>query len=535
MDLPLTSTTQVAYDWRRAYFHRNFSNFVGLPVFANIDDINGALASTKTTDEYEDDFITYGFLVNQRLEYKDFLGISGGFRRDYSSVYGESKKPFTFPRGDAFFRVSKLSFWDGISNALPEFKLRVAYGQAGIQPASFIASQGGPMPYHFLRIPTFGTGIVDNGSILTAQAGSANVALNVEKSAELDYGADFTLSVLHGKWLSEINGSTSIWKRTSTGLVWARPLAVSSGTETYYDNYVDMSSRGYQFNLNLSMYEGQNFTWKLTTNYGSSKTFVDKTADGKEIPLTWGSAATYTLRPGEQIGSVLGYKALTRIDQKDPEGNFYLNQANAADYEIVDGRVVETATKRVQFTGDKYSLGNTTPKFQMNFINDFTYKNFLNFSFQIDWVYGAKTYNQTKEWMYSEGLHGDFEKQVSIGGEKGAWTAYWKSFYDAAESNGTKDYFLENSSFARLRNASVAIDFAKLFTLSKFSRLQLAFSGRNLATFTKYTGFDPEANLNTSGGGTGTAAGQTSTQRGLDYWAFPNFKSYQISLNVSIN
>jgi hypothetical protein len=71
--------------------------------------------------------------------------------------------------------------------------------------------------------------------------------------------------------------------------------------------------------------------------------------------------------------------------------------------------------------------------------------------------------------------------------------------------------------------------------LSKFSRLQLAFSGRNLATFTKYTGFDPEANLNTSGGGTGTAAGQTSTQRGLDYWAFPNFKSYQISLNVSIN
>jgi hypothetical protein len=142
-------------------------------------------------------------------------------------------------------------------------------------------------------------------------------------------------------------------------------------------------------------------------------------------------------------------------------------------------------------------------------------------------------YNQTKEWMYSEGLHGDYDKPVTIDGESGAWTAYYKSFYDASESNGTKDYFLENSSFARLRNVSVGLDLAKLFTIKGFNRLQVTFSGRNLYTITNYSGMDPESSQNTSGGATTSAAPQVATQRGLDFFSFPNFKSYQIGLNVS--
>ena len=55
----------------------------------------------------------------------------------------------------------------------------------------------------------------------------------------------------------------------------------------------------------------------------------------------------------------------------------------------------------------------------------------------------------------------------------------------------------------------------------------------NLLTFTKYTGFDPEANQNTAQGGTGSQAPQNATQRGLDFWSFPNFKSYQVGLNLS--
>ncbi|MFZ6010216.1 MAG: SusC/RagA family TonB-linked outer membrane protein [Bacteroidota bacterium] len=540
MSFPLVSTTQATFDWRKSSFHRGYNIFTGLPSYSDIDNVNGAQSSSNSTTEYEDLFITFGYLINQRFEYKDIAGISGGFRSDYSSTYGDAKSPFTFPRGDGFVRLSKFNFWNGVSGLLPEFKIRAAYGEAGIQPVGYLldASRdlGGPVPNHYLRVTTLKTGNIDNSGVLFNNPSVANPGLKVERTKEFEYGFDFGISpVKSGAWFNFITASASIWKRESKDVVWQRTQPVSNGSETIWDNYIDMESKGVQFSLDFDIYSGDNFTWDLTTNFGKQKSWLTRTTDHKDIPLVWASAATYTLKEGEQLGTIYGYKALTSIDQKDADGNFYLDQAQAANYELVDGRVVNKANKQVQFTPDKYLLGNTTPKFNMSFINNFTYKSFLNVSLQIDWVAGAKTYNQTKEWMYSEGLHNDFDNAVTINGESGAWTAYYKSFYDASESNGTKDYFLENSSFARLRNLSVAFDFAKFLNMKKFSRLQLVLTGRNLYTITDYSGMDPEASQNTSGGGTTSATPQVATQRGLDYWSFPNFKSYQVGLNISFN
>jgi TonB-linked SusC/RagA family outer membrane protein len=541
VNFPITSTTQLAFDWRKANFHRSYSVFTGLPSYSNIDNVNGAQASSNSTSEYEDLFITYGYLLNQRFEYKDMAGVSGGFRSDYSSTYGDAKSPFTFPRGDAFLRLSKMSFWSGISDFIPEFKIRSAYGEAGIQPVFYTLDASkdlsGPLPNHYPRITTFKTGTLDNGGIIYGNPTVSNPSLAVERTKEFEYGFDFgVVPSSAGFWFNYVSANVSVWKRQSSGVMWQRTQPVSAGSENIWDNYIGLKSNGVQFSVDMDVYAGSDFKWDFLVNFGTQKSFIASTADGKDIPLVYASAATYTLRPGEQIGTVYGYKAITSLDQKDASGNFYLNQATAAaDFELVDGRVVEKASKKVQFTPDKYFLGNTTPKFNMSFINSFSYKNFLTLSFQVDWIAGAKTYNQTKEWMYSEGLHNDFDKPISVNGETGAWTAYYKSFYDASESNGTKDFFLENSSFARLRNLSVGLDFAKLFSMGKVSRLQLVFTGRNLMTMTKYTGFDPEASQNTSSGGTNSTAPQVATQRGLDYWSVPNFKSYQVGVNVSFN
>ncbi len=539
-NIPILSTTQVAFDWRKSSFHRSYSTFTGLPSYSDVDDINGAQSSSNSTSEYEDLFITFGYVVNQRFEYKDLAGISGGFRSDYSSTYGDAKSPFTFPRGDAFLRLSQLDFWSSVSSFLPEFKIRAAYGEAGIQPVGYTLDASrdfaGPVPNHYLRTTTFKSGSVDNGAVIYTNSTVANSGLNVERTSEFEYGFDIGVApIRNGSWFNYLSGSVSIWSRKSEGVVWQRTQPVSNGSETIWDNYIDLESEGVQFSIETDVYTGSDFRWDFTTNFGKQKSILTSTTDGRDIPLVWANAATYTLRPGEQIGTIYGYKALTSIDQKSPAGFPYIDPSTAANYEIVDGRVVDKAGKRVQFTPDKYYLGNTTPKFNMAFINNFSYKSFLSFSFQIDWIAGAKMYNQTKEWMYSEGLHGDFDKSLTINGETGAWTAYYKSFYDASEANGTKDYFLENGSFARLRNVSIAFDFAQYFKMKGFSRLQLVVTGRNLYTITDYSGMDPESSQNTSGGGTTSAAPQVATQRGLDFWSYPNFKSFQVGLNVSFN
>jgi len=415
-----------------------------------------------------------------------------------------------------------MNFWSSISHIIPEFKLRAAYGEAGIQPGTFD------------RIVTLNSQNADNGPMFYNPSLVANPNLTVERSNETEIGTDFVLKLGHKNWMPNINVSAAYWKRKGTDIIWTIPLPISSGASQIKSNVLGLSSKGFQFSIDANVFHSKNLNWNFTTLFGTAQTTTDYIVGTPDIPLVWGSAATYTLRPGEKFGTIYGYKALTSLDQTDPTGTPYIDPLQKGDYEIVNGRVVEKASKRVQFTSDKYVLGNTTPKFNMSFTNTFSYKDYLNLSFQFDWIAKAYQYNQTKEWMYSEGLHGDFDKPVTINGQTGNWTAYYRSFYDAVESNGTKDYFLENSSFVRLRNVALSFDIAKVWKIPFTNRLQLTISGRNLLTFTKYTGMDPEANENTTGGGS-TGTTQTTVQKGLDYWSFPNTKSMQVGINIGLN
>jgi len=211
------------------------------------------------------------------------------------------------------------------------------------------------------------------------------------------------------------------------------------------------------------------------------------------------------------------------------EGVPYINASYYGNYEIVNGRVVNKTTKGVQFTNEVYALGDPNPKFNMSFINSFNYKN-LSFGFQFDWVQGSHLYNQTKEWMYRDGISGDYDTPVTINGTTAAYTAYYRSIYadyfgarNGPARNGTKDYFYEDASFLRLRNISLSYDFSNLIKNKVFRRVQLTLTGRNILTFTKYTGFDPEISSGTS---------NSAFDRGVDHDSMPNTKSYQLGLNL---
>lgn len=525
---PITSTTTAAYDWRQKKYQSTASAYVGLPLFA----ANANQAATKILDNvYQEKLITFGYFLNQRFDFGDYGGVSAGLRSDYSSLFGDTKKLQNFPRGDAYIRPSSFNFWNGVSSWFPEFKIRGSYGEAGIQPLFGD------------RDITLNNQGFDNGTAFYNQSQVSNPLLIVERSKELEVGTDITLQVGKKEWFSSMNLSATYWNRKGKDVIFIVPLAISTGASTLKTNAIDLSSKGFEFLLNTSIYKSKKISWDAITTFGTTKSFTDRIYGAPDIPLVWSSAATYTLRPGEQIGTIYGYKALTSLDQTNPAGTPYIALADRKNFEIVDGRVVETASKRVQFTPDKYVLGNTSPKFTMSFTHTINYKDFLTFSFQFDWIAKSLQYNQTKEWMYSEGLHKDFDKPVTIGGKTGNWTAYYRSFYDASESNGTKDYFLENSSFVRLRNASIGVDIAKLTKIPYANRLQLTFSGRNLLTFTKYTGMDPESNVNSFGAGNGangasggsTTTTQTTVQKGLDYFAFPNTRSFQVGINIGIN
>lgn len=512
LNIPIRTSTQVAFDWRNRFFKQYITYGLDLP---NYTPFNASQTPTnRIASDYKQPFITYGYLVNQRFDYGEIAGISGGFRTDYSSAFGAGSKPFTFPRGDAYVRLSSLDFWKNskLGSIVDEFKLRAAYGEAGIQPQPFD------------RYVTLSTRTIGASNSFYFPLAQPNPDLSVEVSKELEIGSDMGFR-LGGEWLNNINLSASYWKRSTDNAIFNVDAAPSSGVGTVKDNAFSLASRGFQFSLNTAVLNKKGFTWNLTTNFGKQTSEITSVRGGAEVVVLSSAGSTgYVLKGGQKIGQLFGFYAIHSLDELAPDGTPALPEAQRASYEVAsNGWVVNKTTKAPYFTPGQYAFGDPNPKFNVAFINDFTYKNFLTVSVQIDWINGAHLYNQTKEWMYRDGIHADYQVPFSIGGQEGAWSAFYRGVYAERSRNGTKSYFYEDASFVRLRNVVVALDLAKAFSIKGFRKLQLVLTGRNLLTSTKYTGMDPEI----SSGATNSAF-----DRGVDHNTMPNLRSYQAGLNI---
>ena len=513
LKLPIVSTTQVAWDYRNRETSDYWSWGSDAPDFTPYNATN--MANFKIATDEISKFVTYGYFVNQRFDYAGIAGVSGGFRSDYSSAFGKGSKPFTFPRGDAYVRLSGLDFWKNskVSNTVAEWKLRAAYGEAGIQPGAYD------------RFPILNTSTIGSQSALSTPVTNANPALQVEVAKELEIGTDIGLTLGKGQWFRNALISFTYWDRTSENVIDQVDVAPSIGIGRQLTNAMTLASDGIQASLNLNVFSGRDLTWNFTTNFSRQKSVIESVNGNAELIKTSAAgSAQYVLRAGEQIGQLFGYNLLRRVDQRDAKGNLYIPQDQHANYEVAsNGWVVNKATKQPFASPERNSLGDPNPDFNFAFINEFNYKGFLTFYFQWDWLQGNNIYNQTKGWMYRDGIHQDYDQPITINGQTDAWSAFYRGVYAARAFNGTKNYFMEDASFWRLRNLALGFDLAKMMKIKGVNRMQLLITGRNLLTFTKYTGMDPEVSSGTINSG---------WDRGVDHNTIPNVKTWQVGLNL---
>ena len=514
---PVQTTTQISYDYRKNEYKE--LDTWGQNLLLNPPFNMTSTALQHTSLDYVEPFITYGYLVEQKFDFGNYGGITGGFRTDYSSAFGAGSKPFTFPHFNAYVNLASFDFFKSARNIVSNFKIRAAYGKAGIQPRPFD------------RYPALNLQPTGNELTYTSNINAHNPNLNVEVSAEQEIGTDLSFNLGKGSWLKAANVAFTYWKRTTDNAIFNQNVQPSAGSVTLLTNAIGLKSDGWQLAVNIPVYSSKNFTWDLTANFGHQTSIITSVAGG-DIPL--GSAAGSTgliLAAGRKIGEIYGYHALTSISQLRSDGKTpFIDPAKQSGYEIVNGRVVNKASKAIFFSDEAASLGDPNPKLTSSLINTITWKNTISFGFQFDWISGSHLYNQTNEWMYRDAISSDFTKPVTINGETGAWTAYYASAYYAlgntpkgVGNNVTKDYFYEDASFVRLRNISLGVDFSRFANKEWLKKCQIILSGRNLATFTKYGGMDPEIS---------SGASNSAFDRGIDHSTIPNMKSYQVTLNL---
>jgi TonB-dependent starch-binding outer membrane protein SusC len=503
LPFPVNTVTHIAYDWRNNDFGTIQAQGTGLTL--EPPHILSTAADHELL-EHITKFTTFGYLINHRFDFGMWGGVSLGYRADYSSAFGEGSKPFGFPRVDGYIRLSE--FID--SENIYELKLRAAYGEAGIQPNAYD------------RLITLSTLAIGNQSALYLPDIARNPLLGVEKSKESEIGVDYVILRDNSESFGKFSGSAVLWGRMSEGSIFDIQTAPSQGSTEITTNAINLKSNGIQLSLDIDVLSKANFAWTFGTRFGKSITTVDKISNGQPIIVGQAGNGQTVLMEGQPVGAFFGYRYLTSLDQKNAAGEYFIDPSVVDNFEIVNGMVVNKTTRAVQFNNEEqFKIGDATPDFSFSFFNDFTLFKDLMVSMQIDWIHGAQAYNQTKQWLFRDRLHSDFDKEVTINGETGAWVSYWASIYN---TNRPGNYFVEDASYLRLRNVSVSYDLAKIFKIPGQTKIMASIAAHNLFTLTNYSGMDPEAvgtNLN------------DPMYRGIDLWSFPNTRSVQFGLNIN--
>jgi hypothetical protein len=248
----------------------------------------------------------------------------------------------------------------------------------------------------------------------------------------------------------------TLYHKKTTGLVLLAAPAPSTGFTSQVVNGGALKHDGLEVGLNAALFQGQSFAWQSHTTFSRDRSKV------LSLPV-----------PAFYTGNGFGERtARNKVQVGLP-----------VDAVMAFTGFVGTTTTRLE----SY-IGSASPEFEMGFGNDFSTGPF-RLSTLLDWRKGGYVANLSQTYL-EYGVNG----QSGIAGGNFADTAMNNA--DQAKYKAGFPAFLEHGSFAKLREVTLSYSLSPgmvntLFRgLSRDVRLEL--NGRNLYTWTRYRGLDPE-------------------------------------------
>ena len=480
----LASTTRLTYlaeqdDYQAFNTTGRKFNVGDTPTLNAIDPTTLTATSSFTTIRANDFYITQGF------NYKDrYLAQIVG-RRDGSSLFGTDARWKNFFGLSGAWRVTEDFHIPGFQ----ELKLRYAVGTAGLRPN--FADQ-------------YQTYNVNAGVLSKNTLGNPDLQPAVQRETEGGINATFL-----NRFDAEIVSS----ERRTTGAFLSVPLSVplNGGFSSQVQNAATVAGKTLEGSLNTRVIQGSDLQYNFTLTASRTRQHIDHLGSP---PFQVGSSsqgqAIFYYRQGEDLGVIYGTRFDTQVSQ------LLDNPANAGKsldslksiYSVNDlGYVVKTASiglpseapvAYVDKTGNAIvKIMEGTPDFNWGLANTVHYKG-LTFYGLLDGVHGGQVYDFSKQWMFQDLRSGDIDQSGKPAGSKHAYDLYTNGFYNALDADS---YFVEPGGYVKLRELSVSYDLGNRF-LSQIGLghavrgAKISLIGRNLKTWTKYTGMDPEAASN---------------------------------------
>ena len=172
-------------------------------------------------------------------------------------------------------------------------------------------------------------------------------------------------------------------------------------------------------------------------------------------------------------------------------------------------------------------IGDPNPKFLGSLLNEFTLGGKLRFRVLLDGVFGNDIMNLSTR-AQNAGVASnskEYERELLPYGDPRKLPPTYNS-----RTQGIFEYWIEDGTFVKLRELSASYSLNTSAVRRVFrDGIDLTVSGRNLAVWTKYSGYDPEINLfGTNAGGLGSGQ-TTSADRGFDFGGYPIPRVWSVS------
>ncbi|NVO85088.1 SusC/RagA family TonB-linked outer membrane protein [Hymenobacter terrestris] len=515
----------------------SYLNFIldvrGQSFFNNATKANVTAFDAEAKQRTSAGYATAGLVLGEQL----FLNATG--RVENASTFGpQTQSRFFYPSTDLAWQFSKVGALAS-NNILSFGKLRAAYGEVGLQPAS--GSAFGIYLTRDVFVPASYTEsygpFIDPAAYNGAFARSSlrgNPLLKPERKQEVEAGLDLRFIK------DRISLSGTYYQNKITDAILPVPVPASSGYTQEYANAAELENKGIEIDLNAIILQKEGLNWSVGGNWTRNRNKVNSLAGAESIFLNGFAGTSSRAVEGQPVGVLWGGRW-----ERNENGSLALDN---------DGFPQPAQTEGV--------IGDPNPKWRSGINTALTYKGIRLFAL-VETSFGGDI------WAGTEGVLRNFGTSTYTAGEvtlSAADAAVTKTYSDAGatvasdytpNADGTytvrgrldnfgggnvlldeswftstgsgfgpvAEQFIQDATWTRLRELTLGYTLQSegFRKLTRLQNVEFTLTGRNLLLYTKeFKGVDPETNV------TGVSNG-----RGLEYFNNPGTRSFLVGLRIT--
>jgi len=464
----------------------------GYNLSAPVKSLAAASADSRSIGSTWAQTVNYGYFLNLKGAWKDkiFLDVLG--RLDNSSRFGSNVGTAFFPRVSTAYRLTqdvKLGF-------INELKLRVAYGKAG-------------------SLPPFGAkeslvSLSSSGGVSYNQRDNTDLKRAITSELELGFDAQLFNRI-------NVQGNYA-FSESKNDFILVPAFPPTTGSARIYGNLGAVKSNSLELEINGNVISNRTFTWNTGVTFSRIRSKITSLGDVPEF-----TDGDFRKAPGVSPFAFYGYSVLTGLNQLETNAQGIVTNAAGGIYNLNDftlnqlgfvvlksqlGTAAETPLLyQNAATGNSKVIGDAQPDFIVGFSNTFNFGP-LSLYAVLDWKQGGQKYNETQQYLTYQ-YRSPFSDEAA---QAGLPLAFTTGVFNAQQ---TTDYWLQSSSYVSLRELSLSykLPLKALGINSVLSNARLSLVGRNLFTWTSFTGVTPEGNQ--------------------DFYDYPAYRIYSAKLTLN--